>query len=344
MCPFSKIGPCTDSRDSQMGSSARVNRLSRKPSWARKAQAEGKLIKWKRRSDFKSICDSIIGNINVDADVRIIFLDVDGVINHPSCDSQVTTSVCADCVEKLKSVLEHTSAKIVLSSTWRLNKRHRKTLFRYLRAIQVDQGVVVGETRDLRNQDKNRADEINDWLCNPNLYKKKNISTMSPWQVQSWVSLDDMDLASMQPKKHLKGNHIKLDPKFGLCMTESIESTIVKRLVKARTRSMDFTRNYINTYYSDSCSIYKMGALSDSVNKSLMGRPGKTTLSTEDGRSLPFCKKSTGSCLSYDISEETTSMSSIPQTMEKDGLPGLPTETDSLVVVSSVKNNDNVFD
>jgi hypothetical protein len=235
MCPFSKSRTGHDPDVTPERTNYRKS--GRRPSWARKAQED---VKRKRnaRSNLAtsnmSMADSIIGNINAGADVRIIFLDVDGVINHVSSNNEGGT-VCPNCVNKLKAVLSQTSAKIVLSSTWRLNKRHRKTLFRHLRAIEVHQGVVVGETRDLRKDHKNRAEEINDWLSHPKLYKKKDIISLQPWQVQSWISLDDLDLESMQPNKHVKSRHIKLDPKLGLCGTDSIVTNVVQRLSKGRT-------------------------------------------------------------------------------------------------------------
>merc|ERR1719233_2197318 len=211
-----------------------------------------------------SVADSIIGNINAGADVCIIFLDVDGVINHPNSDNEGTT-ICAHCVNKLKTMLRHTSANIVLSSTWRLNKHHRKTLFRHLRAIEIHQGVVVGETRDLRKGGKNRAEEINDWLSNPKLYKNKEITSLLPFQVQSWVSLDDLDLASQQPNMHVKNRHIKLDPKLGLCGTDNIVTTVVQRLLKRRVRGLNTTMEmgntltYMNTLYNSESSLWFTG-------------------------------------------------------------------------------------
>merc|ERR1719285_158625 len=222
-----------------------------------------------------SIADSIIGNINAEADVRIIFLDVDGVINHPSSENGATT-VCPECVNKLKSVLSHTSAKIVLSSTWRLNKRHRKTLFRHLRAIELDQGVVVGETRDLRKDEKNRAEEINDWLSNPKLYKKKQITALAPWQVQTWVSLDDLDLAGIQPNMHVRNRHIKLDPLLGLCGTDSIVTTVVQRLI----------RNKVQGYYGSEIGVTNNS--NSHHSESLLYLTGTEKLQTTFEKNMPW--------------------------------------------------------
>lgn len=98
----------------------------------------------------------------------------------------------------------------------------------------VHERVVVGETRDLRDDGKTRAEEINDWLTNPNLYQSKNRNTfVNSWQVSSWVSLDDMDLASIQPNEKAKVKHIMLNPKLGLCGTKNIIAAVVQGLIKA---------------------------------------------------------------------------------------------------------------
>jgi len=263
MCPLSK-SPVL--HDADLGAKRIIypKHIGR-PSWAKKAQEE---VGQKRNHPSNmtsnvSIFDSIIGNINPSADVCIIFLDVDGVINHPNSDNAGTT-ICPHCVNKLKTMLGHTSANIVLSSTWRLNKHHRKTLFRHLRAINVYQGVVVGETRDLRKGGKNRAEEINDWISNPKLYKKKGISSLLPFQIQSWVSLDDLDLASLQPNMHVRNRHIKLDPKLGLCGTDNIVTTVVQRLLKTRARGMNAselenTVTYMNTKHNTEGSLCLTG-------------------------------------------------------------------------------------
>lgn len=185
-------------------------------------------------SSILSTPDSVIGSISSNLETKIIFLDVDGVLNHPHSNEDITV-VCPKCVNKLKIMMDQTLAKIVISSSWRLNKRNKKTLFRYLRAMGVNESVVVGETRDLRNDGKTRAEEINDWLSNPNLYQSKHKNTyVNRWQVSSWVSLDDMDLASIQPNEQAKVKHIMLDPKLGLCGTKNIVAAVVQRLGSER--------------------------------------------------------------------------------------------------------------
>lgn len=183
---------------------------------------------------------SIIGNALEYEFIRPIFLDIDGTLNHPNDIENHPMVICPECVNCLKTIIEQISCNIVLSSSWRLNTLHRRTLFTYLRAIEVEKGVVIGETRDLSSQNKSRTDEISDWLLNPNLYKE-GISALQPWQIQSWISLDDMDLKGMELDEELKSHHFTIDPSLGLCKTQDIVMKVVEKL-----RS-----GWNSTYYRD---------------------------------------------------------------------------------------------
>jgi len=167
--------------------------------------------------------DSMIGDVSPYHQARVIFLDVDGTINHPGAS---TTTICPLCVKALKQILDETRAEIVLSSTWRLTKNHRKALLRHLRGLGIDKGLVIGETRDLSGEHKNRAEEISNWLRFPNLYSKTNSC-----KVVNWVSLDDMNLASMEKDRKMKSHHIQIDPLLGLCKTQEIVGRVVGKLL-----------------------------------------------------------------------------------------------------------------
>jgi len=169
--------------------------------------------------------DPIIGEVIPSHEVRFVFLDVDGTINHPcSC----TTAICPLCVEKLKRILDQTRAKIVLSSTWRLSSNNKRVLFQYLRWFGIEKGLVVGETRDLSGERRNRTDEIRDWLRRPNLY----CDTNPGWNIVKWVSLDDMNLAAKEKNINMKSHHIQINPLLGLCRTIDVVDRVVRELNK----------------------------------------------------------------------------------------------------------------
>jgi|GEM_PF-4160897 hypothetical protein len=54
--------------------------------------------------------------------MKIVFLDMDGVLVHHRCKHRMSESFITDgdlsCVERLKRILRETGAKIVLHSTW----------------------------------------------------------------------------------------------------------------------------------------------------------------------------------------------------------------------------------
>lgn len=52
---------------------------------------------------------------------RVIFLDVDGVLNHDGCDwSAGHRTLDPACCERIRQICDRTGARIVVSSTWRL--------------------------------------------------------------------------------------------------------------------------------------------------------------------------------------------------------------------------------
>ena len=51
-----------------------------------------------------------------DKDLKVIFLDIDGVMNHETSKEDMDT----DCLYQLKRIVEQTDAYIVLTSSWRM--------------------------------------------------------------------------------------------------------------------------------------------------------------------------------------------------------------------------------
>jgi len=193
---------------------------SARPDWATRVSETQKL---ENKRDLRSSPDSMIGKVGPDHYIRLIFLDVDGTINHIG---EPTTTICPWCVNQLKQILDETRARIVLSSTWRLTSHHRKTLFSYLRRLGIGKGLIIGQTRDLRGEQRNRADEIRDWLERPNMYLRASLL----WNVLNWVSLDDLDLAKMENDITSRSHHVRLNPALGLCKSQNIVRRVVDQL------------------------------------------------------------------------------------------------------------------
>jgi len=117
--------------------------------------------------------------------MKVIFLDIDGVLNNTSwlLDQNNFDNFCPDNVKIFNHIIKKTNAKVVISSTWRLNHPDLKKIFE-------DQGVecdIIGYTPDLSEckngiyRGSERGTEIFAWIL-------KN------WQnenIEKFIILDD---------------------------------------------------------------------------------------------------------------------------------------------------------
>ena len=117
--------------------------------------------------------------------MKIIFLDVDGVLNCQSTEDHIGryVGVDEDKVALLKKIIDATGAKIVLSSTWRLGyNRWGENLSGFRERLDEALGKygleVYDKTEDLGRHGTCRGQEINKWL------------EQHP-DVEEWVVLDD---------------------------------------------------------------------------------------------------------------------------------------------------------
>ncbi len=162
---------------------------------------------------------------------RVIFLDIDGVLNHPGTygpdapwkqepkDGPLRVPVAPECMERLNRLVRESGANIVISSSWRLFARYQDlgpALARY--GLVAD---VIGETPDLVNDpvwlDKwrtregapfayeriERGMEITEWLAaHPEVEEFvilddcSDMHKLKPWLVHTdpIVGLDDPDV------------------------------------------------------------------------------------------------------------------------------------------------------
>lgn len=129
--------------------------------------------------------------------MKIIFLDVDGVlINRASCRSGFG-KVDADCVALLNQLLEKSEAKIVVSSCWRIGK----TVIE-VRDLLNGWGVTPGKILDVTplNWDWERGQEIGWWL-------DQRVKLRG--DVESFVIIDDdRDMGDLLPRLV----HTKFEP------------------------------------------------------------------------------------------------------------------------------------
>lgn len=94
--------------------------------------------------------------------MKIIFLDVDGVLNnHFDYQTYGFNYIDSGLVEILKTIVAATGSEIVISSTWRLSENDLSLIRANLRYKRLD---FIDVTPDLRKLP--RAEEIKSWLKN----------------------------------------------------------------------------------------------------------------------------------------------------------------------------------
>ena len=120
--------------------------------------------------------------------MKVIFLDIDGVLNTPSSESRCGEYIGIDDekVEKLKQILDKTKAEIVLVSTWKKYWRKEENLkpLQDYSATYLDEKLAkcglkaVDKTRDKSDgRYLSRGEGILEYICRNN--------------VENYVILDD---------------------------------------------------------------------------------------------------------------------------------------------------------
>lgn len=120
--------------------------------------------------------------------MKVIFLDVDGVLNSKetlSNKNMYEAQINSKLLNNLKYIIDKTKAKVVLSSTWRyyfhnhpVDNFNRKLLEDRLASI----GVKIFDITSVYHKDcKNRADEIRFWLKN------------TEEEIENFIIIDDND-------------------------------------------------------------------------------------------------------------------------------------------------------
>lgn len=141
----------------------------------------------------------------------IIFLDVDGVLN---CDSAKALApsgalgVMDSKIKLLRTIVNLTDAKVVLSSDWRLCEPENRD-YKYLEnKLWYKGGIrIYGKTQDI--DWKRRGQEILTWLGK------------HP-QVTSWVVLDDIMFEDFS-RPEFTGHLVITDPKYGITDSDALK-------------------------------------------------------------------------------------------------------------------------
>lgn len=133
---------------------------------------------------------------------KIIFLDIDGVLNNPGTYKNLPATsiglIETSLVERLNKIIDATSPVIVLSSSWKYKFKRLATANSFLMLACQIKAMVVGFTPNLKNQ--SRGEEIKAWI---EKYRSSNISNFI-------ILDDDNDMGELMP--HL----IKVNGAWGL--------------------------------------------------------------------------------------------------------------------------------
>ena len=143
--------------------------------------------------------------------MRVIFLDVDGVLNHDSSmelTKDYWTKPEPYLIQKLKKIVDKTDAKLVLSSDWRLDRDDEEEDFHYFTLVRMLYEYDMGLwdfTPFLGNV--SRGTEISEYLSE------------HEDEIESFVILDDR--CDMEP---VKDRLVRTDHSVGLTDEDVLEA------------------------------------------------------------------------------------------------------------------------
>ena len=133
--------------------------------------------------------------------VRIIFLDIDGVI---CCNHKMNLE--ASKLERLRAIILHTGSNVVISSNWR---NYPKLLEKLLITLKLYNIPCLGCTPNIATTDSmNRPKEINSWIRTWQKEKKTFIT--------KYIAIDDRYLLSEEGGGSLKNRFVQTSFPQGL--------------------------------------------------------------------------------------------------------------------------------
>jgi len=143
--------------------------------------------------------------------LKILFLDVDGVLNNPYTRwDDMQCGIDDEMLKYLKFIVVRTGCKIVLSTTWRLSDDAKTVLLHTLkvRGDMNPDDLIIGQTPNLKKQGYHRTHEIAEYLRS-NAYR---------FNVVSWVAVDDLSLHKYDDfsRQFMDGHFVRTDKLTGM--------------------------------------------------------------------------------------------------------------------------------
>lgn len=141
--------------------------------------------------------------------MKVIFLDVDGVLNYGRNELFLGKCVFSEHIALLKQIVDSTNAKIVLSSSWRRgwylqqhDPTNRNIAVQDFQMLKYQLSMFGIALLDYTAEFNHRGKEISHWL-----------NQHSDNGIDSYVILDDMNEEALRPHtKHL----VQTNPATGL--------------------------------------------------------------------------------------------------------------------------------
>lgn len=151
--------------------------------------------------------------------MKIIFLDIDGVLNSSDYRKQMGIQYFSEIIDRrkmplLKKIVEETDAKIVLSTSWRKfwdeGESQMDPVGQYINDVFAEYGLTIyGKTPVMEESGRNA--EIKAWLD-------------GKWYVDNYVILDDKDFGwSPELRAHFIRTDLNGDGLEGVQAQETID-------------------------------------------------------------------------------------------------------------------------
>lgn len=138
--------------------------------------------------------------------MKVIFLDIDGVLVHSKYKNKETADIDESKIKLLKKIIEETSAKIVLTSNWRTpyiedGKEYRQPEYHILCSLLKKYGIDIYDQTPLhklkllQNEDIYKLDKPIKSRFDPITTRAGEIFTYleTNSEIQSFIIIDDED-------------------------------------------------------------------------------------------------------------------------------------------------------
>lgn len=150
--------------------------------------------------------------------MKVIFLDIDGVLNNFRIEHDHTRQpIDKECMKHLNQIIEKTGAKVVLSSTWRVNFNTVEE-FQAFMVVHGFNGTCIGFTPWLKQPYMVRGNEIYAWID-----QNEKLLNCKSWDFTDYVILDDDgDMLLWQ-----KSNFVQTKTAVGLTECKAFEAIAI---------------------------------------------------------------------------------------------------------------------